>query len=188
MDKLQITAAFEKHGTDKGPSRHGYQQMYSALFEKVGNVAKMLEVGVRRGRSLAAWLELFPGAEIVGVDIKHHHDIIPAAQGASMILANSTRVSIAEKVGTGYDIIIDDGDHRIDSQWQTFLNLQDCWTKSYVIEDVEGADNEKLLRKRLKSKGFTNIYTYSSKLQDAVKNTKKPEETFGFFAIVVYRE
>lgn len=188
MDKAEILRVFDTCGTDKGSLRHGYHQMYADVFESVPVVSKLLEIGVKRGRSLAAWLQLLPHAEIIGVDTVLRDDIILEASFARIIVANSTRKSIAESVGSGYDIIIDDGDHRPDSQWQTFLNLEECWTKVYVIEDIIGIDAEKVLRKRLNSKGYTDIQTFSSKESNVEMSINGKIETFSFYSIVVHKK
>lgn len=188
MDKQFIKEVFNKHATDKGTRLHNYEFMYSEVFENAGPVAKMLEIGVKRGQSLAAWCELFPYAEIVGVDIKPRNDMVTGFERATVHVANSMSEDARPLIGDGYSIIIDDGDHRPDAQWGTFLNLQDAWTTAYVIEDVIGLDNEKMLRRRLKSRGFTNIVTYSSKLNKASMMMNGVETEFAFYAMVIYKQ
>lgn len=187
MDKQFIAACFNKHATDKGARLHAYEHMYSHVFERVGPVAKLLEVGVKRGQSLAAWCELFPYAEVVGVDIELRTDMVRDSDKAKVIIADSMQEETKGLLGTDYTVIIDDGDHRPDAQWKTFLNLQDAWTTAYVIEDIIGTDNEKTLRRRLKSKGYKNIITYSSKLDKASMSINGVQIEFAFYAIVVYK-
>lgn len=188
MDKQFIRDCFNKYATDKGSRLHNYEFMYGEVFDHVGPITKMLEVGVKRGQSLAVWRELFPSAEIVGVDIKSRDDMVSGFEGATVHIANSMSADVLPLIGEGYDVIIDDGDHRPDAQWGTFLNLQDAWTTAYVIEDVIGIENEKILRRRLKSKGFTNIVTYSSKLEKASMQIKGVETEFAFYAMVIYKQ
>lgn len=186
MDRKQILLAFDKHRTDKGSMLHHYDGMYYNIFQNVTSINRLLEIGVKRGRSLAAWCELFPQAEIVGVDISQREDIVEGAKSTKIIIANSTNPSITEKVGDKYDIIIDDGDHRPEAQWQTFLNLESCWEHVYVIEDVVGIDHANLLAKRLNDKDYKNVTIANSQLTDDIimSGVKK---TVTFFAIIIYR-
>ena len=185
ITRAQIRQAMRKHGTDK-LDLHGYDQMYTNLFSNIDKVEKLLEIGVLKGKSLATWLELFPEAEVVGVDIREYDGVIDAAKAAKVIIADSARSSIKETVGTGFDVIIDDGDHRPDWQTQTFLNLQGCWTKAYVIEDVIGIDHEKTLRRRLASLGYNDVHTYESKVQNFPMRMSGVITKVTFYGMVVY--
>jgi hypothetical protein len=187
ITRRQLLDAFNAAGTDKG-IMHGYDQMYYEVFSKLPSISKMLEIGIFKGASLNAWRAVLPDAELVGIDRTIRTDIPPETYtNARIIEANSARSSVKEIVGTGYDVIIDDGDHRPDWQWQTFLNLEGCWDQVYIIEDVMSADNEKLLRRRLASKGYTKIQTYSSLLTQAPVQNRGVMEKMDFFGIVVYR-
>lgn len=186
ITRKEIQKAFFENGTDKFV--HGYDQMYADVFSKMTGVSKLLEIGVRKGKSLGAWMDLFPAASITGVDIREYEGFADKARAANLILADSARTSIKDKVGTGYDIIIDDGDHRIDWQTQTFMNLRGCWTQAYVIEDVVGIEHEKMMRRRLMSMGYTRFMTYAS----ARGNGSVPMQMSGeiknvtFYGLVVY--
>lgn len=186
MDKTDILAAFDRNKTDKGSSLHGYHQMYDSIFKNIGAPTKMLEIGVLRGESLAAWCELFPDAEIVGYDIKQR-PVPEAAKRAKYIVGDSTKPGIAELVGTGYDFVIDDGDHRPEAQWDTFVNLQPCWEHAYVIEDVVGKQHTDMLMQKLQDNGFKNVVAFSSKKTDAKIQMSGVEREVGFYSIVVYK-
>jgi hypothetical protein len=157
--KREFSAVFKKYGCDKGPL-HGYDIMYEMVFGKIGTPAKLLEIGFRRGRSAAVWAELFPQTDLSFIEIAPRDDVIPEAQGMNVIVANSARTAVKDLVGNDYSVIVDDGDHRPDFQWQTFLNLQGRWTHAYVIEDVIGRENLELLRRRLISKGYRDIHSF----------------------------
>ena len=183
--KREISAVFKKFKCDKG-AMHGYDIMYESVFGKIGAPSKLLEVGFRRGRSAASWAELFPQADLSFIDIALRDDVIPEAQGMKVIECNSARTKVQELVDSDYDVIIDDGDHRPDFQWQTFMNLENRWKKAYIIEDVIGRENLELLRKRLISKGYRNIHSFSSKLSDGVVRTNGVDVATPFFSIAVY--
>lgn len=185
MEEKQLLEAFDRNRTDKGSLLHGYHPMYSAIFKNVA-ITKMLEVGVLDGRSLAAWCEIFPDAEIVGVDIKHR-PVPKAAERAKYFVGNSTKPDISQLVGSGYDMIIDDGDHRPEAQWDTFINLKDCWEHVYVIEDVVGTEHVAALVQRLQDAGFKNTTTFTSLKNNAQIKMSGVVRTVGFFSIVIYK-
>ena len=184
MERATIYNAFRKYGTDKGV-RHSYDLMYSKVFEQTGTPQRMLEVGIKRGRSLAAWAELFPESHIAGVDILHRDDVIDAAKSITRYTADSTQPGLTDIVGTNYDVIIDDGNHTADAQWATFLRLEGAWTKAYVIEDVYGVQGDAILRRRLKAKGYKNITTYASALKDITIQRSTGSEVISMYAVVV---
>lgn len=184
--RYEIAEVFKKHDCDKG-FLHGYDIMYGTLFEKLGVPSSLLEVGFRRGKSAASWAELFPEATLKFVEISMRNDVIDAAKNLDVLIANSTRPTLAEKLGNKtYDVIIDDGDHRPDSQWQTFINLADSWTKAYVIEDIISTENMELLRRRLISKGYKDIHSFTSKLKDGIVRIRGVDTPQTFYSIVVY--
>ncbi len=185
-----ISRAFAAMDTDKG-SMHGWDQMYAEVFKNIESVSKLLEIGVLNGKSMGAWRTLFPEAELVGVDVKDrshtYPSIIQADKNSRFVYIDSARTAIKEEVGEGFDIIIDDGDHRPDWQFQTFLNLTGSWTKCYVIEDIFSIDNEQLLRKRIKSRGYRHLATYTSKKKDAkLQMGGMMRENVPIYALVVY--
>jgi hypothetical protein len=162
--------------------------MYSIVFDNIGNPESLLEVGFHKGYSAAAWKTLFPEATLQFIDKKEPTDVTPPAQGLPVLVMDSARTAVTEAVGRSYNIIIDDGDHRPDFQWQTFLNLLPCWTNAYVIEDIFTKENVELLRKRLKSKGFNNIHCYQSKFKNARVRINGEMVTDSYYALVIYRQ
>jgi len=186
ITKQNIADVFHKHNTDKG-YEHGYYYMYSHVFEKIGIPDNLLEVGIFYGRSIAAWKDLFPSCNVVGLDTKQR-DVTPLALLNTLLYHDSTDPTIKDVVGSGYDIIIDDGSHDMTDQWLTFLNLEHCWTKAYVIEDVEGKSLEKNLRHRLRKRGYKNIHTYDSILKNVKLTKRDPERApFDYCAMVIYK-
>ena len=69
ITEQQVFNAFQHYGTDK-LYLHDYVPMYTEMFNQIPPITRLLEVGILDGQSLAAWVELFPEAEIAGVDIK----------------------------------------------------------------------------------------------------------------------
>ena len=186
MDKTRIAEAFSRFNTDKGPRRHSYHFAYADIFLNV-EPTKILEIGVQQGRSIAAWQDLFPKAIVHGVDIKKQ-DLIYPARDMPVFIGNSLdKRFIDTTLDKDYDIIIDDGDHRPDAQWATFLNLKDSWKKYYVIEDIISEQNEIVLRRRFRSVGIKNVVSYRSAFRGDVQ-VRGEMVNSAFFIMVVTRE
>ena len=193
MDKATIASAFTRYGTDKGPRRHNYQTAYASIFSD-WTPESMLEIGVWEGASLAAWKDLFPNATLAGIELRQY-ETMEAAANIPVFYGNSTNKEFIDSVvTTQYDVIIDDGDHRPDVMWKTFLNLEDKWKKYYIFEDVCLEENEKLLRRRLHSKGYRNINTFTSSFNDPKTNLRGWVQVQGekvyppFYITIVTRE
>lgn len=184
MDKQTIGEVFRKYEADKGPHRHGYHQMYADVF-KNGAPDSLLEIGIFEGRSLAAWRDLFPTAKIDGIDhFKRPQSLVYQPEDVKMITGDSLKADFAETITDVYDIIIDDGDHRPDAQWTTFLNFKDKWKKYYIVEDIATEENELIMRRRFKSVGLNNITTYRSAFRGNVQINKKIVNA-AYFAMVI---
>lgn len=136
---MRLRAIFDRHNCDRG-HRHSYERIYEPLFDVFRDQPlKILEIGIFRGAGIWSWLDYFPSAHIVGVDtfqrvapdrvevLKHNR--------VSWYNVNSTKTAIAER---DFDIIIDDGDHRAESQLATFRNYHRLLADGgmYFIEDV----------------------------------------------------
>lgn len=195
MHPKKIEQAFLVAGTDKAKT-HGYHKHYSKVFSKV-EPKSILEIGVKQGRSLAAWRMLFPDAEIAGVDISDKSFEKQALQfaDASIVIQDSTVEQIRDKVAT-YDVIIDDGSHNYKDIINTFQNLHDRFINVYVIEDVMyGLDQ---IVSHIQSLGYNNIEVYDSDVKNVPvqlwwlidpKNKTDSKETVSvnLQMVVVYR-
>jgi SAM-dependent methyltransferase len=114
----------------------GYEQVLAGRSDP----GRVLEIGIYSGGSLAMWRELWPAAEILGLDITLAH-INPEAA------AHLDRVGVHRQVlpmpnpsarGLGeFDLIIDDGAHGASSVIDSFAI---CWSMLrpggvYIVED-----------------------------------------------------
>lgn len=146
---------YGKHigGTDK-QSNHSYGDAYESLLMKPawGNgtpclqstrdkVKLVMEVGVADGACLQAWYDVFPNAQIVGMDIHHsdlaHGDRIEFHIGDQRVREDCERAA----AGRQFDLIIEDATHKLD---YTLLTLFWLWPfvrpgGLYVVEEWEGA-------------------------------------------------
>lgn len=128
-------------GTDK-VVKHNYHLRYPMFFELLRDKPiKMLEIGVAAGKSLRAWEEYFPNAQITGLDIQPRFKytntekvfIYKGDQRNERLL-----IDIVKKRGP-FDIIIDDGGHRMPPQQISFKVLFPTLVSGgwYVIEDTQ---------------------------------------------------
>lgn len=138
----------DQYRTDKCPDHHNYVQIYDTLFAPIRDTSlKILEIGVFQGRSMRLWEAYFPVAQIYGLDIesKSHYDsprvkTLVADQGKRDDLAR-----VLATTGRDFDLILDDGGHRMDQQQLSFGILFPTLKGGglYIIEDVHTSFAEK---------------------------------------------
>lgn len=132
LDELAL-----KHGTDKASDLHNYTRWYSALLPTQESEINLLEIGVSDGGSILMWVDYYPNANIIGIDIKDCWPVL----GAKIFLGDQKDPVLIEDIAsyyTGFDIVIDDGSHKWKDQIESFKLL---WPHIrpggvYVIEDL----------------------------------------------------
>ena len=140
MTRLEALAA--KYQTDK--LGHGYIPFYEKYLPK--EPKRILEIGVKEGRSLAMWAGYFPGAEVHGLDLFEEYAPGPALTTAvdgdiekldRIVLHTGNQCDfklLGELRKYDFDLIIDDGSHNSRDQLMTFFGLFNG--KHYFIEDL----------------------------------------------------
>jgi hypothetical protein len=131
----------KRYPTDKCPHHHNYVEIYETLFSSFRNQKlRLLEIGVLQGHSMRLWEAYFPSAQIFGADIERmtQHDTqrirtLVADQGKRQDLAN-----LIASTGGAFDVILDDGGHRMDQQQISFGVLFPALNRGglYIIEDI----------------------------------------------------
>lgn len=135
-----------------------FSQIYSKILNPYLNKnIVLLEIGVRRGESFKAYVDIFENSQLYGLDIGFTHGsyvwedtvkeleeygkgrakVITGSQDDEELLHNLGK-EVMEKYG-GFDIIIDDGSHIMEHQ-QTSLKVLSQYMKpfgTYIIEDIE---------------------------------------------------
>ena len=104
-------------------------------------VTRVLEIGVESDKSIKMWQEFFPNAQIYGIDINPN---CKAYEGGSIKIFIGDQSdekflqSVLQDAGGFFDVIIDDGSHRVFHQLKTFDFLFPHLTSHgvYVIEDT----------------------------------------------------
>lgn len=158
---MKTLDAFSSSDTDKG-ILHGYNRYYDEIFKDF-SPDSLLEIGIKKGNSLAAWKMLFPNCDLYGLDITNknfQNDLIEFSD-AKITIGNSTKLETANKFSNTYDVIIDDGSHYYKDMMRTFSLFHTKFSRYYVIEDYVYDLN--LARQFISSFGYNNISFYKSK-------------------------
>ena len=158
--RTRIAEAFDRYNTDKH-NVHGYDETYAKIFDPPPS--SILEIGVKRGRSLAAWRDIFPNVRLVGMDITDEWFVPTNIKVADdIIIADSTEY----KLGEVFDVIVDDGSHHYEDIIHTFLNYKNNFKTFYVIEDV--MFNHALIKEVITREGFQILHSQESKTEKNV--------------------
>lgn len=123
--------------------RHNYLPHYwRHLGDIRHDVTRVLEIGVQTDRSLRMWEEFFPNALIVGVDIDPACKQFERGRVQVFIGDQSDREFLldVDREAGPFDVVIDDGSHKIEHQLATFEVLFPRLTDHgvYVVEDTGG--------------------------------------------------
>jgi len=130
---LTINEIFAKYGSDK--AEHNYGPIYQYWIKHLPTPKKILEIGVLKGASILAWKEIFPNAEIHGLDLFEENPI-PDIEGVKFWKGSQTDQEILHLLRKeNYNWIIDDGSHNTRDVMVSFFSLakEGC---HYFIEDV----------------------------------------------------
>ena len=131
----------EQYRTDKCPYHHNYVEIYESLFAPMRDKSlRILEIGVFEGMSMRLWEAYFPAAQIFGLDIesKSHYD----SQRVKTLVADQGKRDDLGRVltvtGRDFDLILDDGGHKMDQQQISFGTLFPTLKSGglYIIEDI----------------------------------------------------
>jgi len=124
------------YGTDKA-THHNYLNFYESYFNKLRNKKfNLLEIGVYKGNSVMTWLEYFNECTIyaIDVDIKKFNN-----ERVKEFKISQDDPKILDLIrDINFDIIIDDGSHKVLHQLKSLNMLWDHVSKGgfYVIEDI----------------------------------------------------
>lgn len=135
-----------RHGSDKDmPGHHAYGPIYDKLFPEWQrhSVDYVLEIGIVQGASVLAWLEIFPNATVVGLDIEPYHGPHPERLEIHQGDQRDELALLRAVNGRHFDLIIEDASHFLDNSLRTLFFLWP-WVKKggyYVIEELEGVND-----------------------------------------------
>ena len=146
-------------GGDKTSMGQGFTHFYDKLLSEVRDKpnVQVLEIGIWYGKSLAMWADYFkeaPGATIYGIDISLSHykghlpslhsmgafqDTNPVVKTFQVDTSSSEFPDFCKSNLPSLDVIIDDGCHLAESQYQIFQYLFSFLSPGglYIVEDIE---------------------------------------------------
>lgn len=135
----------EGHG-DKGTA-HSYIDEYQKLLEPYRKNSTVLEIGLYMGESLRMWEEFFIDSDVIGVDISDGHLTKLIEENThKIIIGDATNEEILDLMSDKmFDVIIDDGSHRLEHQVKSFNIFKNRMKPNgvYIIEDIDNIDKTK---------------------------------------------
>lgn len=151
-------------------NKNNYTKFYTQYFEPLRyDYLNVLEIGVFKGRGIAALADYFHNSTIYGLDLSNkefnlsYNDLFKMGAFTNGNLNgvysgdSTNQESWDEEVHNfpKFDVIIDDGLHRLNAQFDTFVNF---WPKLntngiYLIEDILPS-NSNQLKKLIESSDF----------------------------------
>lgn len=170
---MNLTKIGRKYKTDKA-YEHQFTKVYNHIFKDRLNIDNLLEIGVYEGNSLKMWSDYFENSEIYGLDnwtqIDEHH--IKDFPRIHIITADQDNVKemddIVKKLDKQFDIILDDGSHRMDHQQSSFGVLFKYVKPGgyYIIEDLQSSFDWQLDRFKIKKDYSNTTYKFLNTLLD----------------------
>ena len=139
--------------TDRGS--HHYGDLYELLFRTRRNHnILILEIGVLDGGSIRTWRKYFPKSHVIAIDISDRVKFDDPF--VHFIHGDAYSEEVISRLSGGFDLMIDDGDHRVENQ-TIFLQRYSPLLKPggiLIIEDVITRDGAKILKSNLPT-GFS---------------------------------
>ena len=110
-DACPLVPFFDERYTDKN-SIHSYLPVYAHLLRNAwGKSFRMLEIGIQRGGSIAAWCKAFPKASVYGVDCQKTVNINAPNYTEKILNAYSEEFLQAFAHEELFAFIVEDGSH-----------------------------------------------------------------------------
>jgi len=132
---VTFAALFEKHRTEK-------PRAYGAVYDALPAPARVLELGIKTGRSLLAWAERWPDAAVYGMDtvLGNLDPGVRAHPRVVVVEGDATDPSHAP-ADLLFDLIVDDvgyTSHEVSDQLKIMRNYAARVRPggTYVVEDI----------------------------------------------------
>jgi len=125
--------------TDKSYLHDYYNRFYNKLFSKYKSSCDILEIGILDGQSLKVWNEYFENGVVHGMDIKDLSLNESRIRTFLVDQSDENQLFSFSNLGNKYDVIIDDGSHKMRDQQITIQILFDNLKSGgyFVIEDLQ---------------------------------------------------
>jgi len=137
---IDLAELNKKFNTDKGGKHCYLQKYYQPTFSPLReSTRKLLEIGVYEGASIRLWREFFSNSDIYALEILHKRaGMFNGDDKVHLTIGSSMDEKSYQNIPTDLDIVIDDGSHKPEDQYNTFRIAYEYLKKGgvYVIEDV----------------------------------------------------
>jgi predicted O-methyltransferase YrrM len=168
LEKHNING-FDKPGTDKA-SDHSYDKFYSKYLscycDKEGS---LLEIGVAYGGSSLMWQEFLPKFKLVMVDVgEFMHPSIKERMDTNrfnyLTGKDAFNIDTLEEIKSlnpdGFDIIIEDGPHTVESQIFAIQNYSKLLKSGgiLIIEDIQSFEASYHIMQSYNKQQGDNVY------------------------------
>jgi len=145
-----------KYSTDKD-TVHSYGKIYEKLLKELEgrNNLAILEIGVLHGSFIQILCEVFPDAEIYGIDINlQNYRYDKNNPNIHLFEMDGTREETADYLNLCFDLIIEDGSHLMIHQKQSLDAFAPYLKKNgiYITENIVQGNEQ--LKKDLETIGY----------------------------------
>jgi hypothetical protein len=159
---IDLVELNKKFNTDKGGKHCYLQKYYQPTFSPLReSTRKLLEIGVYEGASIRLWREFFINSEIYALEIlQKRAGMFNDDDKVYLTIGSSMEKKSYRDIPNDLDIVIDDGSHKPEDQYATFIIAYEYLKQGgvYVIEDVRDIEKLRGLMEPYKHK--TNIHDY----------------------------
>ena len=132
---MKISEIYKSCNLHTGKDDVGYLEGFYDNFLTESHYDNILEIGCKRGHSIALWKKCFPASNVFGIDIKDYK----SPPGATKIIGDAYSDQIIKQLDDNmFDLIIDDGPHTYDS-FKVVINKYHSKLKKngiLIIEDI----------------------------------------------------
>jgi cephalosporin hydroxylase len=167
LEKNNINGFHLDGGTDKATD-HSYDKFYSEILnEYQDKEINLMEIGVQYGGSAVLWGEFFPKAKIVLIDKVNivHPKIwnLMDKNRCDLIIGDAFTDNTIEllnnKYDGGFDVIIEDGPHTLDSQKFAIKNYSKLLKNGgiLIIEDIQDYEHCGVIINEINKNDFKSI-------------------------------
>ncbi len=162
----------EYYGTDKQYLHNYYNRFYQKILQPYREKCDILEIGVLDGASLKVWNDFFKEGLIHGIDINNYQSDLDRVWMFNVDQSNQESLYEFSKNGFMYDVIIDDGSHRMNDVQITvqilFENVKPGGL--FIIEDLQTSLECRMPEKAVFGWGDPSKTTALDMLQSIIDN------------------
>lgn len=120
-------------------NRHDYCDAYEWHFSRYRyEKFNFWEIGVDRGGSLKVWVDYFPNATVIGIDIKPKPETFPLPERSIWYHGDATNPGVISSLALEYPpgIVLDDGSHMASQMRKSFELIFPLTKWLYAVEDI----------------------------------------------------